>query len=121
MKELIQNHGLEVSLAMVLFIVICAVIGYFYIRFQKRKDKVLDHRGFIEMIPSLVSTLGVLGTFAGITMGLYYFDTGNLTSSIPLLLSGLKTAFFTSLAGMVGSLVREVHRGSVPLCSPCVQ
>ncbi len=105
MKELIQNHGLEVSLAMVFFIVICAVSGYSYIRFQKRKDKVLDHRGFIEMIPSLVSTLGVLGTFAGITMGLYYFDTGNLTSSIPLLLSGLKTACFTSLAGMVGSLI----------------
>lgn len=105
MKDLIQNHGFEVSMAMMMFIVICAIMGFFYIRNQKQKDKLLDHRGFIEMIPSLISTLGVLGTFAGITMGLYYFDTNDLTNSIPLLLSGLKTAFFTSLAGMLGSLV----------------
>lgn len=105
MKSLIQNHGFEVSMAMMMIIVICAVIGYLYIRSQKHKDKLLDHKGFIEMIPSLISTLGVLGTFVGITIGLYYFDTGNLTASIPMLLSGLKTAFFTSLAGMAGSLV----------------
>lgn len=104
MKELIQNHGFEVSMAMMLFIVVCAILGFVYILIQKRNDNLLNHRGVIEMIPSLISTLGVLGTFAGITMGLYYFDTGNLTASIPLLLSGLKTAFFTSLAGMVGSL-----------------
>lgn len=104
MKELIQNHGFEVSMVMMLFIVVCAIVGFIYILIQKRNDNLLNHRGVIEMIPSLISTLGVLGTFAGITMGLYYFDTGNLTASIPLLLSGLKTAFFTSLAGMVGSL-----------------
>lgn len=105
MKDLIQNHGFEVSMAMMLFIVLCAAIGFIYIFIQRRKDNLLNHRGVIEMIPSFISTLGVLGTFAGITMGLYYFDTNNLTTSIPLLLSGLKTAFFTSLAGMVGSLL----------------
>ena len=105
MKEIIQNHGIEVSMTMMTVIVLCAIIGYVYIRIQKQKDKLLDHKGVIEMIPSLISTLGVLGTFAGITMGLYYFDTNDLTHSIPLLLSGLKTAFFTSLAGMVGSLI----------------
>ncbi|MCH5307482.1 MAG: hypothetical protein J1E37_05325 [Prevotella sp.] len=52
----------------------------------------------------MVSTLGVLGTFLGITLGLLCFNTNNLTDSIPLLLNGLKTAFFTSLAGMVGSM-----------------
>lgn len=105
MKDLIQNHGFVVSIVMMLFIILCATIGFFYIRSQKKNDKLLDHRGIIEMIPSFISTLGVLGTFLGITMGLYYFDTKDLTTSIPLLLSGLKTAFFTSLAGMVGSLI----------------
>lgn len=65
----------------------------------------MDHRGVIEMMPSLISTLGVLGTFAGITMGLYFFNTNDLSNSIPLLLDGLKTAFFTSLTGMIGSLL----------------
>lgn len=105
MKELIQNHGFEISMAMMMFIVVCAIISFFYIRNQKQKDTLLDHRGFIEIIPSLISTLGVLGTFVGITLGFYYFDTNDLTNSIPLLLNGLKTAFFTSLAGMIGSLV----------------
>lgn len=104
MKELIQNNGLEVSLALVAIIVLFAIIGFVYIRRQESNDTLLEHRGIIEMIPSLISTLGVLGTFAGITIGLYYFDTKDLTSSIPMLLSGLKTAFFTSLTGMVGSL-----------------
>lgn len=92
-------------MALVSVIVVFAIWGYLYIRNKQRNDKLLDHRGFIEMIPSLVSTLGVLGTFAGITLGLLFFDTSNLTQSIPLLLDGLKTAFFTSLAGMIGSLI----------------
>ena len=104
-KEIIQDHGMEVSITMVAVIVAFAIAGYLYIWKKKNSDELLDNRGVIEMIPSMISTLGVLGTFAGITMGLYYFDTNNLPVSIPLLLNGLKTAFFTSLAGMVGSLI----------------
>jgi len=65
----------------------------------RRKERTID------ALPSVVSTLGVLGTFFGITYGLYFFDVNNLTVSVPKLLEGLKTAFFTSLCGMVGSLL----------------
>ena len=105
MRELIQEHGTIVSMTLVFVIAAFAVWGYIFIKRQQKNDKLLDHRGFIEMIPSLVSTLGVLGTFAGITLGLLFFDTKDLTQSIPLLLDGLKTAFFTSLAGMIGSMI----------------
>lgn len=105
MKDIIQSHGTMVSVAMVLVIVLCTIVGYIYIRKKRDDDELLTHKGFIEMLPSLVSTLGVLGTFAGITLGLVFFDTSDLTRSIPLLLNGLKTAFFTSLAGMAGSLI----------------
>lgn len=104
-REIIQEHGTLVSLTLVLIIIGFALWGYVYIDSQQKKDKLLDHRGFIEMIPSLVSTLGVLGTFAGITLGLLFFETKDLSQSIPLLLDGLKTAFFTSLAGMIGSMI----------------
>lgn len=104
MREIIQNNGLEFSLSLMAIIVLCALGLYVYIRRMKEANELLEHRGMIEMFPSLISTLGVLGTFLGITLGLYYFDTSNLSSSIPLLLNGLKTAFFTSLAGMVGSM-----------------
>ena len=105
LRQLVQEQGTILSLALVAVILGFAAAGHIYIRKREQEDNALEHRGFIEMIPSLVSTLGVLGTFAGITLGLLFFDTGNLAQSIPLLLNGLKTAFFTSLAGMIGSLV----------------
>lgn len=80
---------------------VCLICVY---RFKK-SDKLLEHRRIIEYFPTFVSTLGVLGTFFGITMGLIAFDSGDLDKSIPGLLDGLKTAFFTSLAGMIGSMV----------------
>lgn len=103
-KNLIQQHGTLVSVILVLVIICIALWGYWYIRRQEKNNKLIEHREFIEMIPSLVSTAGVLGTFLGITLGLLFFETKDLGSSIPLLLDGLKTAFFTSLAGMVGSM-----------------
>ncbi len=71
----------------------------------KKSDKLLANRRIVEYFPTFVSTLGVLGTFYGITVGLLAFDTKYLDKSIPGLLNGLKTAFFTSLAGMIGSMI----------------
>ena len=86
-------------------ILVLAAIGYIYIIYQEGKNNLISKRRRVEMIPSAISTLGVLGTFLGITFGLLLFDSNNLTQSIPELLDGLKTAFFTSIAGMVGSLI----------------
>jgi len=93
-------------------IVILTIWAYIYIKRLKGTSKLMANRHWIEMIPSAVSTLGVLGTFLGITLGLLCFNTNDLQQSIPELLSGLKTAFFTSLAGMIGSLFlsRQVNR-----------
>lgn len=71
----------------------------------KNSEKLVAHRRIVEYFPTLISTLGVLGTFWGITKGLMAFDTADLDQSIPSLLDGLKTAFFTSLAGMIGSML----------------
>jgi len=86
-------------------IVLTTIIIWFYIRHIKKNDELIKQRRWVENLPPLISTLGVIGTFAGITVGLINFDTGDLDNSIPLLLEGLKTAFFTSLAGMIGSLI----------------
>lgn len=51
-------------------------------------------------LPDLVTSLGVLGTFIGIVLGLIDFDPRNIKDSVPSLLQGLKTAFITSIAGM---------------------
>ena len=50
------------------------------------------------------TTLGMLGTFAGIAVGLFFFDSSNINNSIPQLLSGLKFAFVTSIVGLICSI-----------------
>lgn len=93
--------------------IILTICFWLYIKHLKRKGKLQNHRRGVENMPSFISTLGVLGTFGGITLGLMNFDTGDLNASIPLLLEGLKTAFYTSLAGMIGSLMLSRYINSL--------
>lgn len=65
----------------------------------------------IRMLDTASGTLvglGLLGTFLGLTLGIMNFDssnTENIQKSIQMLLSGMATAFATSLLGMFLSLV----------------
>jgi len=64
------------------------------IKNNKINDK--EKRNFyINLLP----ILGVIGTFAGICIGLADFNSNEIEKSVPLLLQGLKTAFWTSLIG----------------------
>jgi len=55
--------------------------------------------------PEILTTIGIFGCFAGITMALWNFDSSNVTQSVPHLLEGVKTAFLASVSGVFGSLV----------------
>ena len=59
----------------------------------------------VNAVASIVTVIGVLGTFFGIAIGLYQFDTGDIEASVPALLGGLKVAFITSILGIIGSIV----------------
>ncbi len=95
------------TIALCSAIVIVFAVFWFLIRKWENdlNEVLLQHKRIIEYFPSIISTLGVLGTFFGITIGLIGFDTADLNASIPKLLEGLKTAFFTSLLGMLGSII----------------
>jgi len=61
-----------------------------------------------ELIPNLLTSLGILGTFMGLSRGLSslnFADAGQLISGIPNLLSGMRFAFGTSVAGISCSLI----------------
>jgi uncharacterized damage-inducible protein DinB len=60
-----------------------------------------------ELIPSLLTSLGILGTFIGLMQGLTGLDMSDATSlmnGIPVLLDGMRFAFGTSVAGITCSL-----------------
>lgn len=54
--------------------------------------------------PSILTSIGIFGTFIGVALGLAGFDTSDIQASVPDLLNGLKTAFWTSIAGLAGAL-----------------
>lgn len=54
---------------------------------------------------SVIVSIGVLGTFLGIFIGLWEFDSQKIDESVPQLLEGLKLAFATSIAEMGISVV----------------
>ena len=64
--------------------------------------------GLAELIPSLLTSLGILGTFMGLSRGLSslnFADSTQLVQGIPDLLSGMRFAFGTSVAGISCSLI----------------
>lgn len=65
-------------------------------------------------IPNLIAAIGIIGTFAGIFMGLLDFDTTKLDDSIPKLLDGMRTAFATSLIGLVlSNILKCIQSGNI--------
>jgi len=57
---------------------------------------------------SQIVSVGVLGTFVGIFIGLQGFNPADITNSVNDILIGLKTAFFTSIVGMSVSTLLSI-------------
>lgn len=62
----------------------------------------------VSSLSGLTTTFGILGTFIGIFIGLIAFKTDNLEVSVPALLEGLKTAFLTSITGMIAGVLLKI-------------
>lgn len=89
----ITNCFVIINLALALF--------FTFIRFD---------RFAISHGPEILTTVGILGCFAGIATSLLHFDSTNVAESVPHLLEGVKTAFLASLSGVGGSLlIRARH------------
>jgi len=89
---------------------IVIVIGAFIILIQK---KFADRNS--PSYPAFFTTIGIFGTFLGISIGLWNFDPNNVQKSLPALLSGLKTAFWISLLGIFFAIIFkliDIHKNS---------
>ena len=80
----------------VFIVLILTIWGYFFFfRFTPTT---------VSNVPSLLTSLGIFGTFVGIAWGLFGFDANDIEGSIPTLLDGIKTAFWSSIAGLGGAV-----------------
>lgn len=71
------------------------------------------HSAYGAMIPGALTTLGILGSFYGIVSGLSTLDlstTETMSQSISVLISGMRTAFNTSIVGAVLALIFQLLR-----------
>ena len=97
-KFLAFNIGQYIGISLTVSdLIIYFVMGYIIIHIIKN-NKINDKEKrnfYINLLP----ILGVIGTFAGICIGLADFNSNEIEKSVPLLLQGLKTAFWTSLIG----------------------
>lgn len=66
------------------------------------------HKRLLEMVPDILTSLGILGTFVGLVWGLKNFEPNNyeaMTNSVSALVEGIKVAFLTSIYGISFSIV----------------
>jgi len=89
LKDILLN---PINLFFVIVIFILAVLEY-----VTKKD-----------FKSQIISVGVLGTFVGVFVGLQGFDPAEIMSSVKHILVGLKTAFFTSIVGMSVAIILSV-------------
>ncbi|MDO5378226.1 MAG: MotA/TolQ/ExbB proton channel family protein [Clostridia bacterium] len=76
------------------------------------EESVIESAGgtrLAEITPGILTSLGILGTFLGLVMGLSGLnlnaaDTSALLAAMEKLIGGMSTAFLTSIAGVIASL-----------------
>lgn len=59
--------------------------------------------------PTILTTLGIFFCFAGIAWGLLDFDPNDVRSSVPHLLGGIRTAFWSSVVGIFWALTLKIR------------
>ena len=80
-----------------IFIGVILALTYFFVFYRFNRFAVTHG-------PEILTTVGIFGCFIGIAYALLNFNSSDLNSSIPLLLEGIKTAFWASVFGVGGAL-----------------
>ena len=91
----------------IIYLIMFGMVFFKVIKYNKLNNK--EKRNFyINLLP----ILGVIGTFLGICLGLANFDSTEIESSVPQLLQGLKTAFWTSFIGTSWAVFLNIRYSS---------
>jgi ABC-type transporter Mla subunit MlaD len=96
--------SLFTSLPPMTIVIILIIFGiwvyFFFIKFNART---------VSNAPTVLTSIGIFGTFFGIALGLSDFNTEDIQGSVPTLIDGLKTAFWSSVAGIFFALLIKIR------------
>ena len=81
-------------------VLITVIALLFHIRWSRRAT---------ALGPTILTTLGIFFCFAGIAWGLLDFDPNDVRSSVPHLLGGIRTAFWSSVVGIFWALTLKIR------------
>lgn len=95
---------MDETVVSVLTLLIIAVIAVMTIHALRTSDL-----RTVQNAPGLLTSLGIFGTFLGITIGLASFDPARVAESVPRLFGGIQLAFWTSVAGILGSVLVKLR------------
>ena len=81
-------------------VLVSSIALLFHIRWSRRAT---------ALGPTILTTLGIFFCFAGIAWGLVDFDPNDVRSSVPHLLGGVRTAFWSSVVGIFWALTLKIR------------
>ena len=81
-------------------VLISSIALLFHIRWSRRAT---------ALGPTILTTLGIFFCFAGIAWGLLDFDPKDVRSSVPHLLGGISTSFWSSVVGIFWALTLKIR------------
>ena len=79
--------------------------------FNEDTVSVYNWKKVVGQVPSIMTSIGILGTFVGLLIGLRDVSFGNVDlalESVSTLLSGINVAFYTSIAGIILAVLFNV-------------
>lgn len=79
--------------------------------FNEKSIAVRTWQNVVQLIPNSLTGLGILGTFVGLLFGISNIGFSSVTvaiGSLQTLLGGISIAFYTSIAGVILSLIFEL-------------
>lgn len=89
------------SWTIALIVIICFLTLIFHLyRYSPRT---------VDVAPNILTSIGIFGTFLGVALGLWHFNTADIQNSVPQLMDGLRTAFWSSIAGLLGALTIKLR------------
>ena len=98
-----QNDSLLASFLIIIFLIFTVGLVQWF-----RSNNFDNALRWSRATPPILVSIGILGTFTGVLLGLMDFDVSDIDKSTSRLISGLKFSFSTSVLGLLSAIIFRI-------------